>query len=908
VGDVSSTVDGVTRSLAIGVALSLVLLGVVVLLTRETIELDAFGAHYSLAAPHALRLLAALPIVLALAARSLADLPRTQLVLSAIARAAVLTALVLAAAQPVRTSDQSRVAVAFLVDVSDSLRDEAIARAQIEVRSAIEALPSDGEAFVITFAADAHRVRLDRDHPEMLVLARHDDGSATDLAGALRLAAAVLPPDHLGRIVVFSDGAETEPGALAESSSLEARGIHVFSSVATEGAPPDVGLVGVDLPPEVHVGERFIVRVHARATLAQHVRLRLYQNELLNGLEGTREIDLPRGETEIELPSIVHVAGPVTYRATITPSDASSNRFTENDTLDRTIVVPGRPRVLYVEAGPSSSYLSRALEAAELDVEVRTPRAFPTSLDELSAFDFVILSDTPADAIPSERQALIERYVRTGGGFLMAGGAHGFGLGGWEGERLERSLPVRMAPERRRDQPSLALALVIDRSGSMAGDKIELAKEAARATADLLSADDSLGVIGFDSVPERIVRMQSAGNRVAIQRDIGRLAARGGTAIFPALDMALSDLSVTRARLRHVILLTDGQTQEPGIDDLVSLMRGEGITISTVGIGSDVNRALLEEVADAGGGRAYFTSDAHNIPRIFTHETTTAMQNGAVEDYVAAHLVTPAAFLRTVPLDAAPLLRGYVATQMRAAPAEQILRSDLGEPLLARMHVGLGWTLAWTSDVTNRWAVDWVRWSGFSPFFGGLVREHMRERHAEELPIEASMRGDVARVVIDALDEGDAFVNDLDSIAHLVGPMSAPVAERTTIDVPLAQVAPGRYEGETRLPRFGAYAIAAEHRRDGAVVAQSTGSVVYPFAPEYAALEPNGDLLTALDMATGGRSYGAASDVFDTRDEHLLGREDVRPPFFLAALALFVVDLLLRRVRLFDRGFRRSRH
>ncbi len=893
------------RPLAIGALVSLAAWGALWLVTRGAIELDAWGDHYELAAPRVLLLLAFVPVVIATGARSLADLPTAQLALSASVRTLVIAALALALAQPARTTDVTRTAVVFLVDVSDSITDVALDRASERVREALRAHQGSDDAFVVSFARAAHRIELDDAHPESLTIARHEDGSATDLAGALRLGLALLPEGRLGRLVVLSDGSETEPSALAELDAIEARGVHVYGAHDSDGPPADIAVESLTLPAHVRVGESFVVRLRLRATQPAHARLRLYQNDLLNGLEGTRDLDLPRGSTEIEVRSIVHVAGPVTYRATLTPSDESHDRFRENDVLERTMLVPGRPRVLYVEGDASgSSYLSRALESAELDVEVRSPRAFPTSLPELSPFDFVVLSDTPADAISSEQQALIERYVqREGGGFLMAGGAHSFGLGGWEGTRLERILPVRMDPERRRDQPSLALALVIDRSGSMAGEKIELAKEAARATAELLSADDSIGVVGFDSIPERIVRMQSAGNRVAIQRDIGRLAARGGTAIFPALDMALSDLSVTRARLRHVILLTDGQTQESGISDLVSLMRGEGITISAVGIGSDVNRALLQEIADAGGGRAYFTSDAHNIPRIFTHETTTAMQNGAVEDYVAAHVVVPAAFLRTVPIDAAPLLRGYVATRMRPSPAEEILRSDLGEPLLARMHIGLGWTLAWTSDVKNRWAVDWVRWPAFSAFFGGLVREHMRQRHDEELPLEASMSGETARIVVDALDANDAFVNDLDPIAHVVGPMGAPEADRRTLDVPLVQVAPGRYEGQTRLTSFGAYAITAEHRRDGDVVAESVGSIVYPYAPEYAALEPSADLLTALDMASGGGAYVHPSDAFDAHGEHIRAREDVRGPLFLGALALFVLDLLLRRVRLLDRRF-----
>ena len=118
---------------------------------------------------------------------------------------------------------------------------------------------------------------------------------------------------------------------------------------------------------------------------------------------------------------------------------------------------------------------------------------------------------------------------------------------------------------------------------------------------------DLIEVIGFAGEPERQVRMQSARNRLGVSQSIARLIAQGGTQLFPALDLAYQDLVVARARLKHVILLTDGQTQESGISDVIQAMRGENITVSTVGLGHDVNRELLQTAASLGGGRAYFT-------------------------------------------------------------------------------------------------------------------------------------------------------------------------------------------------------------------------------------------------------------------------------------------------------------
>ena len=237
--------------------------------------------------------------------------------------------------------------------------------------------------------------------------------------------------------------------------------------------------------------------------------------------------------------------------------------------------------------------------------------------------------------------------------------------------------------------------------------------------------------------------------------------------------MAFQDLLTVSARVKHVILLTDGQTQESGIPELVQAMRAEGITVSAVGLGSDVNRSLLQQAANLGGGRAYFTNDATNVPRIFVRETQTVGQNSAVEELVAIRAVEPADFLKGIHLGSAPMLRGYIATRPKPKPAQVVLESELAEPLLARWRVGLGWVLAWTSDVKSRWAADFVRWRELPSFFGQLVREHMRERRHDQLPMQTELDGDALLVSVDAIGPDDRFMNGLDSRLTVTGPLEA---------------------------------------------------------------------------------------------------------------------------------------
>ena len=303
----------------------------------------------------------------------------------------------------------------------------------------------------------------------------------------------------------------------------------------------------------------------------------------------------------------------------------------------------------------------------------------------------------------------------------------------------------------------------------MMGLPMEMAKAAAKATVDILASNDLVSVIAFDTQPSRYVKMQAARNRTRIANDIARIQAGGGTEIFSALDAAFQDMTVTRARKKHVILLTDGQAPTTGIRDLVQAMIAESITVTTVGLGEEADEQLLRMIADVGGGRFHKVTDPNALPRIFTRETEMVARQAAVEEWFPVTQVAPADFLRGLDISTAPLLHGYVATRMKPAPAQLILQSDNAEPILARWRLGTGWSLAWTSDVKNLWAVEWLRWQGYGQFWGQLVREHMRTKHRRELDMQASVVDGQVHAVVDAFSADDRFENGLESTLTLVG-------------------------------------------------------------------------------------------------------------------------------------------
>ncbi|MFP6683776.1 MAG: vWA domain-containing protein, partial [Polyangiaceae bacterium] len=437
------------------------------------------GRAYRLLTPRWLGMVLLGPWFIAVLGWSLADLPWQQRMLSACVRIGFCCALALALAQPERTSQTDRVCAVYLVDVSDSVTDESLADANQWLAEAWAKRRPGDVMEVVGFARHAKSVAskpaVDGAPLSVAVVKRHQGtvptqsvkgaGAESNLQAALQLAYGLYPPGCLRRAVLISDGRQTRGDLLAEAGRARDFGVKVYAMPYKRPAPAEVAVTGLQLPARVKVGEGFKIDVRVFSSRKTKARARLYQGETLNGLDGVRDIELNSGDNTLTFESVVRLPGEVTYRVVL--DKLAKDRFKENNHYAASVDVPGRPQVLYVDGTPHhSATLARALTAQQYDVDVRPPSGFPASLRELERFDFVIVSDVSRRAFGEASQDLLERYLRDlGGGLLYAGGPNAYGLGGWQRSKMARLLPVYMEGQKRREMPSVAMTLVIDRSG-----------------------------------------------------------------------------------------------------------------------------------------------------------------------------------------------------------------------------------------------------------------------------------------------------------------------------------------------------------------------------------------------------------------------------------------------------------
>jgi len=634
---------------------------------------------------------------------------RTRRSLALFLKTLSIIAIILALSEPKLNTPETKMAVAVLVDTSASLSPQDLARAS-ELADALERSRGRHWIRVLPFARSVRNVT-----PEEQQRGWHfkytagEAGQATDLEAGVREAIASLPAGLVPRLLLISDGKENSGSVLRAAWQAQSLGIPI-DTIALQGKPqPTLRLESVSLPTMAFTGEKFPIdlAISSPADVSATVQMRA-EGKLL----GSEPVKLERGSNAVRVHARITASGALSLSGLMRADNLGEIRFDRAMTLRR-------PKVLYVSQDPegTESHLMQTLSAAEFDVDRTSDPLHGTLAD----YQLAVLNNLDLEALPVSRKDEVENFVKQGGGLLViAGERNVYNDTKTAEDALDRAMPAKLAPPR--SPEGTAVVLIIDKSSSMEGRKIELARLAAIGVVDNLRPVDLVGVLIFDNSFQWAVPIRRAEDKAMIKRLIAGIVPDGGTQIAPALAEAYRRVLPSRATFKHIVLLTDGISEEGDSLDLSKEAAGQHVTISTVGLGQDVNRAYLEKVASLANGKSYFLNEPAGLEQILLKDVMEHTGSTAVEKPLRPEIEKNAEILDGVGIDSAPALKGYVRYISKPS-ADTILRIDPKDPLLVRWQYGLGRAVVFTSDAKSRWAADWVTWKGFDRFWTNIFRD-----------------------------------------------------------------------------------------------------------------------------------------------------------------------------------------
>lgn len=777
--------------------------------------------------------------------------------------------LVFAIASPYLLLPVKEEQVLFLIDRSASMagtEDEALKFIEESLREKKETHSVGIYSFASNFQTEAILSKTLEHVPN---LSEIREVGETNIEQALQLATGIVDKDKATRIVLMTDGLQTKGEVLESITKIAGSKISVDVVPLGRKISNDVSIQSFTTPQVAYQGEEQTLVTEIESTTDTMGELLLYENDQLIFRE---TIQLEEGKNVFTYRHKGNKEGLVKYEAYIqTDEDA----ILENNKLTSITMVQSTPRLLIVSDREEGSPIADMLNPSSIQFEEVLSEELPSSLSYMLKYDAIIFDNVPGHLVGEAKMGVIEQAVKNFGiGFMMVGGENSFGLGGYFKTPIEKLLPVEMEVKGKQQLPSLGLVIVLDRSGSMIGLKMELAKEAAVRSVELLREGDTFGLIAFDSHPWEIIETKPLGNKDEVTNTILSIPAEGGTEIYPSLSLAYNNLFDLPLQRKHIILLTDGQSATSGnYEELIESGKKKHITLSTVAIGHDADRQLLESLSELAGGRFYDVEDETTIPSILSRETAMISRTYIVDDPFYPVIYHSEGWNQLFE-KGVPQMNAYIGTTAKTT-ANVIAESEKEDPVLAEWQYGLGRTIAFTSDSTGAWTGDWGRWDRWVDFWNTAISRLLPTYN--EIAYDIRMDGEGSFLITDPTNQAafldvavvDEYGNELE--VHLE-PISASKVRA------VADAKPGlvffRISKDDNVYQAG---------------------LTVPYSSEYRLQQLNEKLLEEVADKTGGKIVEDPQEVFRKFNEQGATRQSIATIILLVSLLLFFVDITIRR-------------
>jgi uncharacterized membrane protein len=711
------------------------------------------------------------------------------------------------------------------------------------------------------------------------------------------------------RVLVLSDGEYTGPSpALAARRAREAN-IKIDYRKFERVREGDYSIESLMLPEVVSPREPFQFTVNVYCSLPAKGTLTI---ERAGKVIAKSERDFKIGYQQFPFRDLIDQPGLYQYQAKL---EVTNDPLIENNIGIGMMRVEAEGKVLLLNRDGQAGNLGQELKTNGFNVDVKVASTFPMTLDALDPYRVVILEDVPAREFGRQKMQTLAQFIEElGGGFLMTGGKNSFGAGGYFKSPLEELLPVSMEMRKEHRKSSIAIAIALDRSGSMmapVGDhqtKMDLANIGTAECIRLLSSGDSVAVIAVDSAPHVVQYLTEVDDPERIAKEVLKIESTGGGIfVYEALLAAGKELAKADQATKHIILFSDAaDSEEPGdYKTLLKKFESAGITVSVIGLGkdSDVDAALLKDISKLGQGNIMFTEDAQELPRLFTEDTMSVARSSFIEksdtepNGFTSRQVPDSRLFGDFKGTEFPNVDGFNLSYLKPEATMAIVTTDeYAAPLCAGWYRGLGRVTAMSVEVDGQYSGQFGSWNNYGSFLSTHVRWLMGKQNAPDFYLKVTAQGQDAVATI----ELDPERKNRESTTPPEFMVIAPSDERhDPIKPEFVWTGPDTLQARFKLDKSGTYRTLV---KSGTNELYRGPVVSLPYSPEFAPRIgiPSGDeALKDIAQLTGGEERPDVASIFKDPPRSIV-RMTLYPYLLGLTMFLLVIEIAGRRLSLWE--------
>lgn len=825
------------------------------------------------------------------------SIARKQSFVSRIVRLLALTAVVAALTGPYREDSDETEQLTALVDISGSMPTKAL---EALSKRLSEFTAEKRQLFLLPFAGTTAGKPITLDgvqSAETLFEAAQSPlaktpRDATNFSTAFDAAGLA---NSSGPILLLSDGFETAGEGVKAAERLGSQNRPVFPLLVDESLfrKQQLEIASLFAPVTAQAGEKIAIYSSISNSLetTQKARVEIWlgekrlSNQDLNvepGKEERLEVDSP------ELEGGLHRIKTVLYNPDGTV--ITRHRWVSVKEKSKLLVLHGTE-----EDKTQIADLIRLKGYAAQNFVATGAAKIPETFAGYSA---IVINNVSRHQLPGAFLQNLESFTKNGGGVLIIGGDKSFGLGNYIDTPLETISPLKFVPpQTEKKRLRVALALVLDKSGSMAEqERLLAAKRSIVMSMESLQPDDYITVIAFDHAPFvliDIIQVEQA--REQVDRRLRSLTAAGQTNLLPALQAARQKLTRVEAGRKHMIVLSDGQfplSTSAYVDEL-NRLKQDRISVSAIALGSEADLPFMKFLAKTGNGSFHHTLDPSQLPDVFVEDIKVSTGEQTMAERSLYPIGVGPSGLQSTTVERYPPVRGFVETiPKRGASIELITkRGEKVLPILASWQFGAGRVAAFTSDANGRWSAPWLRWPDFVPYWSDVL-EWIRSgatKNAQDIDFDVRYTVAQGELSLELLLYDQKLRRE--PAAPIVAKLLEPGGEQSS--PVFSMVAPGRFEASSTSPRPGDYTLQMKYGgldlppvgitlHDDSFGEQAGNGIAYP-------------TLEQIAQRSGG-AMNPAPNSLSFSSQKTVTKQELQGWLIAAAFILVILEALLREL------------